>query len=123
MPQIEQIAATLSSQVFWLLVFFGLTFVFVGLGMVPKIMGTVDLRDQQIAGDLAADSFLPWITRHMQRLGLRGVPVRRADGQVEITLSGPTDLIDAMEMGISLGPIDVWVEAISRQSLQNGDVP
>ena len=54
MPQIEQIAATLSSQVFWLLVFFGLTFVLVGLGMVPKIMSTVDLRDQQIAGDLAA---------------------------------------------------------------------
>lgn len=54
MPQIEQIAATLSSQVFWLLVFFGLTFVLVGLGMVPKIMGTVDLRDQQIAADLAA---------------------------------------------------------------------
>jgi F-type H+-transporting ATPase subunit b len=54
MPQIEQLAATLSSQVFWLLVFFGLTFVVVGLGMVPKILGTVDLRDQQIAGDLAA---------------------------------------------------------------------
>lgn len=54
MPQIEQIAATLSSQVFWLLVFFGLTFVVVGLGMVPKILGTVDLRDQQIASDLAA---------------------------------------------------------------------
>lgn len=54
MPQIEQIAATLSGQVFWLLVFFGLTFVLVGLGMVPKIMGTVELRDQQIAADLAA---------------------------------------------------------------------
>lgn len=54
MPQIEQLAETLSSQVFWLLVFFGLTFVVVGLGMVPKILGTVDLRDQQIAGDLAA---------------------------------------------------------------------
>lgn len=54
MPQIEQIAATLSSQVFWLLVFFGVTFVLVGLGMVPKIMGTVELRDNQIAGDLAA---------------------------------------------------------------------
>lgn len=54
MPQIEQIAETLFSQVFWLLVFFGLTFALVGLGMVPKIMGTVDLRDQQIAGDLAA---------------------------------------------------------------------
>lgn len=54
MPQIEQIAETLTSQVFWLLVFFGLTFVVVGLGMVPKILGTVELRDQQIAGDLAA---------------------------------------------------------------------
>lgn len=54
MPQIEQIAATLSSQVFWLLVFFGLTFLVVGLGMVPKVMGTVDERDQQIAADLAA---------------------------------------------------------------------
>ncbi len=54
MPQIEQIATTLSSQVFWLLVFFGLTFVLVGLGMVPKILGTVEMRDNQIAGDLAA---------------------------------------------------------------------
>ena len=54
MPQIEQIASTLTSQVFWLLVFFGLTFVIVGLGMVPKILGTVEMRDAQIAGDLAA---------------------------------------------------------------------
>lgn len=53
MPQIDQIAATLSSQVFWLLVFFGITFVVVGLGMVPKVMGTVALRDSQIADDLA----------------------------------------------------------------------
>jgi F-type H+-transporting ATPase subunit b len=54
MPQIEQIATTLTSQVFWLLLFFGLTFVVVGLGMVPKILGTVEMRDNQIAGDLAA---------------------------------------------------------------------
>ena len=54
MPQIEQLSEVASSQVFWLLVFFGLTFLVVGLGMVPKIMGTVELRDNQIAGDLAA---------------------------------------------------------------------
>lgn len=54
MPQIAQIAATLSSQVFWLLVFFGITFFLVGRGMVPKIMGTVDLRNSRIADDLAA---------------------------------------------------------------------
>ena len=76
-----------------------------------------------IEGDLEAESFLPWIVRHMQRLGLRGVPVRRAKGQVEITLEGPADLIDAMELGVSLGPIDVWVEAIARQRLENADVP
>lgn len=54
MPQIEQLSEVASSQVFWLLVFFGLTFLIVGLGMVPKILGTVDLRDKQIADDLAA---------------------------------------------------------------------
>ncbi len=32
MPQIAQIADTLTSQVFWLLLFFGLTFIVVGLG-------------------------------------------------------------------------------------------
>jgi len=76
-----------------------------------------------IEGDLEAESFLPWIVRHMQRLGLCGVPVRCANGQVEITLSGPTDLIDAMELGVSLGPIDVWVEAIARRRIENMDVP
>lgn len=54
MPQIEQLPYVFASQVFWLLIFFGLTFLIVGLGMVPKIMGTVDLRDKQIADDLAA---------------------------------------------------------------------
>lgn len=58
----------------------------------------------------------------MQRLGLRGVPLRRPDGQVEITMSGPPDLIDALELGVSLGPIDVWVEAIARHRLEDGEV-
>lgn len=54
MPQIEQLAATYASQIFWLLVFFGLTFFIVGRGMVPKVMDTVAQRDKQIADDLAA---------------------------------------------------------------------
>ena len=54
MPQIAQLAETYSSQIFWLLVFFGITFFVIGRGMVPKVMGTVALRDQQIADDLAA---------------------------------------------------------------------
>ncbi|AIT79331.1 MULTISPECIES: F-type H+-transporting ATPase subunit b [Novosphingobium] len=54
MPQIEQLAATYSSQIFWLLVFFGFTFFVVGRGMVPKVMDTVAQRDKQISDDLIA---------------------------------------------------------------------
>lgn len=54
MPQIAQLAATYSSQIFWLLLTFGFVFFVIGLGMVPKIQGTVDRRDRQIADDLAA---------------------------------------------------------------------
>ncbi len=54
MPQIDQILETFSSQLFWLAVFFGITYFVIGRGMVPKVMGTVELRDKQIADDLAA---------------------------------------------------------------------
>jgi len=54
MPQIAQLAETYSSQIFWLLVIFGLVFFVIGRGMVPKVMGTVELRDKQISDDLAA---------------------------------------------------------------------
>lgn len=54
MPQIAQLAETWSSQFFWLAVFFGITFFLIGMGMVPKVMDTVDKRDSKIADDLAA---------------------------------------------------------------------
>ena len=53
MPQIAQLAATYSSQIFWLLLTFGFVFFVIGLGMVPKIQSTVDARDAKIAEDLA----------------------------------------------------------------------
>lgn len=53
MPQIAQIGEIYMSQLFWLVIFFGAIFVIVGLGMVPKIQGTVDARDARIAADLA----------------------------------------------------------------------
>jgi F-type H+-transporting ATPase subunit b len=54
MPQIAQLAETYSSQIFWLLVVFGLVFFVVGRGMVPRVLDTVGMRDQQISSDLAA---------------------------------------------------------------------
>lgn len=54
MPQIAQIAATYASQIFWLLIVFGLIYFVIGKGMLPKIEAVVDARDQKIASDLAA---------------------------------------------------------------------
>ncbi|GGB36743.1 ATP synthase subunit b 2 [Sphingomonas metalli] len=54
MPQISQIAATYASQIFWLLITFGLLYFVVGRGMVPKIVATVDAREARVEGDLAA---------------------------------------------------------------------
>lgn len=52
MPQIAQIGEIYASQLFWLAIFFGAIFVVIGLGMLPKIVSTVDARDARIAADL-----------------------------------------------------------------------
>ncbi|MBW9113818.1 acylphosphatase [Rhizobium cauense] len=67
-----------------------------------------------ILGDLDAASFIPWIQRHAAKLGLSQAISRTSADRIELEVEGPAELIDMMEMGCSLGPIDVWVEAIER---------
>ena len=54
MPQIKQLPFIFASQLFWLLVVFGIIYFFIGRGMVPKIQSVVEQRDAKIAEDLAA---------------------------------------------------------------------
>jgi len=54
MPQIAQIVDTYASQIFWLLIVFGLIFFGIGRAMLPKIEATIEARDAKIASDLAA---------------------------------------------------------------------
>jgi len=54
MPQIDQLDAIFASQLFWLLLVFGIIYFGIGRGMVPKIQGVVEDRDRKIAEDLAA---------------------------------------------------------------------
>ena len=54
MPQINQLSEIFFSQLFWLLLVFGIIYFFIGRGMVPKIRSVVDQRDAKIAADLAA---------------------------------------------------------------------
>lgn len=70
-----------------------------------------------ILGDVDAVSFLPWIRRHAAKLGLSQAVSHASAGRIELEVEGPEELIDMMEMGCSLGPIDVWVEAIERSPL------
>ncbi len=53
MPQIEQLPFIYASQIFWLVVVFGILLVGIGYGMLPKIQSTVEARDARIAQDLA----------------------------------------------------------------------
>ena len=54
MPQINQLPDVFFSQLFWLLLVFGIIYFWIGRGMVPKIQSVVEDRDRKIAGDLAA---------------------------------------------------------------------
>src|SRR6478752_5152926 len=54
MPQIVQLPLIFASQLFWLVVVFGIIYFVIAKGMVPKIQGVVDDRDRKIADDLAA---------------------------------------------------------------------
>lgn len=77
-------------------------------------------------GDVGAADFPEWIAHRANRLGLTGWVRADAGGErVEVMVSGPADLIDAMELGCSLGPISVWVEQIDRVAAnedRSGDV-
>jgi F-type H+-transporting ATPase subunit b len=54
MPQIEQLPFIFFSQLFWLLVVFGVIYFAIARGMVPKVRSVVDDRDRKITDDLAA---------------------------------------------------------------------
>lgn len=67
-----------------------------------------------IHGRLDPVSFVPWIRRHAAKLGLVHNVTSSSSDRIELEISGAPELIDMMEMGCSLGPIDVWVETIDR---------
>lgn len=74
-----------------------------------------------ILGDVGAPIFAIWIARHARRLGLRGAILHHDAGRLEMVVTGLPDLLDAMALGCSLGPQEVWVEQIDRAqiALQN----
>lgn len=74
-----------------------------------------------IYGVLNTDDFPAWIVHRASRLGLRGGLVHVSDTVIEAIVTGPSTLIDAMEVGCSLGPTSVDVERITRSSVKLDD--
>ena len=74
-----------------------------------------------IHGEVGAPIFATWIAHHARRLGLRGAILWHDAGQIDLVLTGLPELLDAMALGCSLGPREVWVERIERAetALQN----
>ncbi|RUM22112.1 acylphosphatase [Rhizobium vallis] len=78
-----------------------------------------ELRERiTILGDVNSASFVPWIRRHADKLGLSQDFFHADANRIELEVVGPVELIDMLEMGCSLGPIDVWVDEIQRRIVE-----
>lgn len=80
-----------------------------------------------LSGKVDAPDFPDWICHRARRLGLKGWVKARDNPagnlSLEIFVFGPTDLVDAMELGCSLGPMSVSVDHIDRSLHDVGYVP
>jgi len=72
-----------------------------------------------IQGRVDSDKFPPWIERHARKLGVACHIDRQDRATLEAVLTGPVELLDAMEMACLLGPFQVWVDQIERRPLNS----
>ena len=80
----------------------------------------VSMDHYRILGEVGAVQFPGWIMAHAHKLGLTGGILSQSDQCVEMRFSGPPDLLDALAVGCSLGPQQVWVDRIDRQTVTQG---
>jgi hypothetical protein len=67
-----------------------------------------------LCGQVGDQGFALWIGRHAGKLGLGLQFLRQTAARVEMIVSGPPDLLDAMALACSLGPQEVWVDQVDR---------
>lgn len=71
-----------------------------------------------ICGKLDPESFVPWIERHAAKLDVALRIHSTSIDRIELDVEGLAELVDMMDVGCSLGPIDVQVETIERIPLK-----
>ncbi|RVV98921.1 acylphosphatase [Mesobaculum littorinae] len=72
-----------------------------------------------ITGAVEAADFPGWIGAHGRKLGLELGPMERQGAALAFRAAGAPEMLDALEMGCSLGPRSVTVQRVDRQALSN----
>jgi len=74
-------------------------------------------EEMTIKGDIGSVVMREWVNHRAAKLSLAGGITAQGIDQIVLALSGPIDLLDAMEAACLLGPINVQIAAIDRAPL------
>ncbi|MEN8657957.1 acylphosphatase [Marivita sp.] len=66
-----------------------------------------------LTGDVHSVDFPQWIARHARKLGLDRVTTQQVPTGLEVTAVGADEMLQALALGVSLGPESVLVETMS----------
>lgn len=83
MPQIAQILETYASQIFWLLITFGIIYFGIAKSMLPKITANMESREQKIANDLAAAEKARAAAEELEGDGDKALDEARSEAQAQ----------------------------------------
>lgn len=68
-----------------------------------------------ITGDVGSAVFPGWAACHARRLGIDSRFVAQSSSRLDLIVTGPPALLDAMALGCSLGPQQVMVDEVLRR--------
>ena len=66
-----------------------------------------------LSGRVSDPAYPAWIARHAAKLGLRILATDSARNRIDVTASGPEELLHALALAASLGPESVLVERVA----------
>ena len=83
MPQIAQILETYASQIFWLLITFGIIYFGIARMMLPRVESTIDARNKKIADDLATAEAARAEAEQLEEGGDKELNAARSEAQAK----------------------------------------
>jgi acylphosphatase len=69
-----------------------------------------------VSGSVQGVGFRWFVARHARSLGLAGYARNLPDGRVEVVVSGPVDVLPALEELLRAGPANAHVDKVERSA-------